>query len=82
MGLAALDCFAADQDPALERAVPEPISHYSMWLVSHVDSHRSARVRAVSRFLIDEYAAAEPLMRGDRPGETPRLNPSARYGAT
>ena len=66
MGLAALDCFACDRDPALERAVPEPIARYSMWLVSHVDSHRSARVRAVSRFLSDEYAAVEALMSGER----------------
>lgn len=49
----------------LERAVAEPISRHSMWLVTHVESHRSARVRAVSRFVIDQYAVAKALFAGD-----------------
>ncbi len=59
IGLGALDCFAADGVSDLERALPDPFLREHMWLVTHVDSHRSARVRAVSRFLIDEYATAK-----------------------
>jgi hypothetical protein len=33
-------------------------------LVTHVDSHRSAGVRAVSRHLIDEFATAAARMNG------------------
>lgn len=47
VGLGPLDCFAADGMSDLERALPDPFLHAPMWLVTHVDNHRSARVRAV-----------------------------------
>jgi len=40
IGLGALDCFAADCAPDLERALPAPFLRVPMWLVTHVDSHR------------------------------------------
>ena len=65
VGLGALDCFSGDGSSDLERALPDPFLREPLWLVTHVDSHRSARVRAVSRFLIDEFATAAARMNGE-----------------
>jgi len=55
LGLAALPCFLADPEPALQRALPpEPGLASELWLLTHPDLRRTARVRA----FMDHLAAA------------------------
>ncbi|MEW5684006.1 MAG: LysR family transcriptional regulator [Pseudomonadota bacterium] len=48
VGVALLPCFLGDAEPALVRAAPEPIAEISreLWIVTHADLRRTARVRA------------------------------------
>lgn len=52
LGLGMLHRLAADQDPRLQRVLPDKINaERSYWLVMHSDLQRDPRVRAVSEFL-------------------------------
>jgi DNA-binding transcriptional LysR family regulator len=54
IGLGMLHVLAADQDPRLQRILPEVIEvRRSYWLVVHADQQRTPRVRAVIAFLTD-----------------------------
>jgi len=47
LGLAALPCFLADPEPELIRVLPpQPALASELWLVTHPELRRSARVRA------------------------------------
>ena len=47
LGLAALPCFLGDAEPALVRVLPpEPGIASELWLLTHPELRRSARVRA------------------------------------
>lgn len=54
IGIGAHDCILADAEPSLERLMPEHFKHeVEIWLVTHADLRRSARIRAVFDFLAD-----------------------------
>jgi DNA-binding transcriptional LysR family regulator len=63
-GIALLDCYAADLDPALRRVVPEPVLTDELWAVVHVDMHKAARVRAVMDFLAEIVAEEAARLAG------------------
>lgn len=48
IGLALLPCYLADADPSLGRVHPEPLEalRRELWIVTHADLRRTARVRA------------------------------------
>jgi len=55
LGLAALPCFLADPEPALRRVLPpQPALASELWLLTHPDLRRTARVRA----FMDRLAAS------------------------
>lgn len=64
IGIGAHDCLLADAEPTLERIMPDQFRHnIEIWLVTHADLRRSARIRAVFDFLsevinADRYALA------------------------
>lgn len=54
IGIGAHDCVFADAEPTLERIFPNDFNHViEIWLVTHADMRRSARIRAVFDFLTD-----------------------------
>jgi DNA-binding transcriptional LysR family regulator len=52
IGLAVLPCYLGDADPRLER-IGEPISELAtdLWLLTHPDLRRVARIRALMDFV-------------------------------
>lgn len=48
LGRAALPCYLGDADPRLRRLAPEvlPVPELGLWLLTHADLRRTARVRA------------------------------------
>ena len=51
LGLAMLPCFTADYDPGLQRVTSrEPIMARDIWLLTHADLRRTARIRAFMTF--------------------------------
>lgn len=67
VGIALIDCFAADPDPELRRVVPSPVMSYDMWAISHVDMRHTPRVKAVIEFLTDIYREEADLIAGRSP---------------
>lgn len=67
VGIALIDCFAADPDPRLQRIGADPIASYDMWTVSHVDLRQTPRVRAVTEFLTAIYREEADLLAGLKP---------------
>jgi DNA-binding transcriptional LysR family regulator len=51
LGLAALPCFLADREPGLVRVPTLGFSHCDLWLVTHEQVRKTARVRAVTDFI-------------------------------
>jgi DNA-binding transcriptional LysR family regulator len=67
LGLAALPCFLADSEPALRRVLPlQPALASELWLLTHPDLRRTARVRA----FIDHLAACLRKERGRLAGRS------------
>jgi DNA-binding transcriptional LysR family regulator len=65
IGLGAHDCLLADADPDLQRIMPESFEHrMEIWLVTHADMRRSARIRAVYDFLAEALAADHGRLTG------------------
>ena len=63
LGVAILPCLAADRDPDLIRLLPpERVRSVDLWLVTHRDLVRTARVRAVLDFLTGITPKREPPM--------------------
>lgn len=63
IGLSCLPCLTGDRDPRVQRASGVVVSG-GLWLVSHPDRHRSARVRAVWDFLLEVIARESDLIAG------------------
>jgi molybdate transport repressor ModE-like protein len=65
LGLAVLPCFMGDVESELVRVadVPENCSS-QLWLLTHPDLHRTARVKAVFHLLQEELAAKAALLAG------------------
>jgi DNA-binding transcriptional LysR family regulator len=65
LGVAPLPCFLADADPLLVRVHgPVPELAVSLWLITHPDLRKVARVRAVLDLLAAGLAALRPLLEG------------------
>lgn len=65
MGLAALPCFLADPDPALRRVrPPDPSLSSELWLLTHRDLRKVARVRAFLDVAERELRAMQDLFEG------------------
>ncbi len=69
LGAAMLPCYAGDSDPGLRRIVNAPITDGAMdlWVLSHPDVRRSARVRAFTAFIAESILAHCDLFEGNRP---------------
>jgi DNA-binding transcriptional LysR family regulator len=66
IGLAALPYYLGDPEPGLVRALPEPMSALSreLWVVTHEDLRRTARVRACLDVIAEGIAAQRVLIEG------------------
>jgi DNA-binding transcriptional LysR family regulator len=65
MGIAALPCYVGDPDPGLQRVhAPLPDMEVALWLVTHPDLRRVARVRMVLDFLARQLAKQRALIEG------------------
>lgn len=68
IGLAPLPCALADQDPTLERVCELPSDFtLDLWLLTHEDLQKTARVRAFLDFLAEALAEDAELFEGKRP---------------
>ncbi|MEZ2132950.1 MULTISPECIES: LysR family transcriptional regulator [unclassified Sinorhizobium] len=68
MGVAALPCYLADPDPALRRLHPPlPEMEVSLWLLTHPDLRRVARIRTVLDFLASHLVKRRALIEGHEP---------------
>lgn len=65
IGLAPLPCGLADLEPDLVRIAPLPDTFtLDLWLLTHEDLRRTARIRAFLDFLADALAKEAPLLEG------------------
>jgi DNA-binding transcriptional LysR family regulator len=65
LGLAALPCFLGDRAPELARVLPpEPSLAGELWLVTHPDLRRTARVRAFMEMLARGLRREHDLLEG------------------
>jgi DNA-binding transcriptional LysR family regulator len=73
LGLALLPCYVGDLASGLSRvtpkALPEPRS--SLWLLTHDDLRRTARIRATLDFLARALASERTLLEGKRTNASP-----------
>ena len=69
LGAAILLCYVGDSDRELHRIVNEPIREgvMDLWVLSHPDVRRAARVRAFTAFIADTVLADRDLFEGRRP---------------
>ena len=64
-GVSALPCFLADPDTRLKRIMPPPDELASeLWLLSHPDLRRTARVKALMDFLTEVMLKEKDLIEG------------------
>jgi DNA-binding transcriptional LysR family regulator len=72
-GLAVLPCYVGDLAARLRRVttktLPEPRS--ALWLLTHDDLKRTARIRATLDFLAKALASERKLLEGKRARSTP-----------
>lgn len=66
IGLAVLPCYLGDPEPGLARALPCPVPALAreLWIVTHQDLRRTARVRAFFDAVAEGVAAARALVEG------------------
>ena len=65
IGLGVHDCYLAAQSPELERLFPREFNHsMEVWLVTHSDMRRSARIRAVYDFIAEVFARDRKVLEG------------------
>ena len=65
LGLAPLPCGIADLEPDLVRIAPLPDAFtLDLWLLTHEDLRRTARIRAFLDFLASALTAEAPLLEG------------------
>ncbi|WP_136253292.1 LysR family transcriptional regulator [Onishia niordana] len=64
-GVAVLPCYLADADPRLVRlGEPVPLLATDLWLLTHPDLRRVARIRALLDFIAEAVREREALLRG------------------
>lgn len=65
LGLAVLPTFLGDPEPGLARLLPPQAGlGTDLWLLTHPDLRRTARIRVFLDFLFDSLKAARPLLAG------------------
>lgn len=66
IGVAVLPCYLGDPEPDLVRLTPDPIPALDreLWIVTHADLRRTARVRAFFDVVGEGIAAARGLLAG------------------
>lgn len=68
VGLAPLPCGIADREASLERLCDLPDSFtLDLWLLTHEDLRRTARIRAFMDFMAEALAGEAALLEGRRP---------------
>jgi DNA-binding transcriptional LysR family regulator len=68
LGIAFLPCALGDADPALRRVLPDLVlPGTTMWLLTHPDLRRSARVRCFLEFMAEAMSHSRDLREGRRP---------------
>lgn len=71
MGTAPLPCFLGDAEPGLVRlGPPQPEFTTGLWLLTHTDLRRTARVRAFLDFITEALTADRDLFEGRRAERT------------
>ena len=72
MGVALLPCYLGDRQPDVVRAMPEPVAGLTgeLWIVTHADLKRTARVRAFFELVGERLAREHDLFEG-RDAPTP-----------
>jgi DNA-binding transcriptional LysR family regulator len=66
VGLAVLPCYLGDVEPGLVRATPHPIPELTreLWIVTHADLRRTARIRAFFDVVGDGLAGEQAVISG------------------
>ena len=69
LGVVVLPCYVGDLDPGLRRIVPEPMKENApdLWVLSHPDVRRVARVRLFTDFIAEIIQSDTDLFEGRRP---------------
>jgi DNA-binding transcriptional LysR family regulator len=69
LGLVVLPCYVGDLDPGLRRMVPEPADRHilDLWVLTHSNIRRAARVRALTEYIADQISSDRDLFEGRRP---------------
>lgn len=72
IGLALLPCYLGDGEPGLARALREPVAELAgeLWIVTHADLKRTARVRAFFDLVGEGLARERDLFEGRRGSPT------------
>jgi DNA-binding transcriptional LysR family regulator len=69
LGVTTLPCYLGDTTPGLARVRAEPVEAMAtaLWVLTHEDLRRTARVSAFTRFLGEALARKRPLLEGAGP---------------
>jgi DNA-binding transcriptional LysR family regulator len=69
IGLAVLPCYLSDPEPDLVRVFPELVPELAreLWIITHTDLRRTARVRAFFDTVADGIGNDRALIEGNRP---------------
>lgn len=67
MGISRLPCFLGDSEPTLKRLPPGLATPaYNLWLLTHTDMRKTARIRIFSEFLENAILSHRELIEGKR----------------
>jgi DNA-binding transcriptional LysR family regulator len=71
IGLAVLPCYLGDPEPDLARVLPNPVAKLGteLWIVTHKDLRRTARVRAFFELVGEGLACERDLFAGKLAGD-------------
>lgn len=69
LGLVVLPCYVGDSDPGLRRVATDPTNDHIMdlWVLTHSDVRRAARVIAFTEYIANHILADRDLFEGRRP---------------
>jgi DNA-binding transcriptional LysR family regulator len=69
IGLVVLPCYLGDTSPGLVRVRPDPVADIrtALWVLTHEDLRRTARVRAFTEYLARALGREHDLLEGRRP---------------
>ena len=80
LGISELPCCLGDSQPRLQRVWPdEPPTPYPVWLITHEDLRRAARIRLVSNAIVKQFEQRRGILRyglGSR-GQRLKARPTA-----